>query len=204
MEWIGLSFLFGIALAMDCLALSITDGLVYQDLNEKKWRPFFIAGVFALGQGLFPLIGFLLGEAVSSYIDQFDHYIAFALLAIIGGKMLYEGIKGMVKPECAIARKFSVKEVCFQGVADSIDALAVGITLPTNIHVASGLGNYRTYVATVIIAVVTFIISLVGLFAGKSIAKLFKGKYEVSEVIGGSVLIILGTVIMVQGILALS
>ena len=108
MEWIALSFLFGIALAMDCLALSITDGLVYQDLNEKKWRPFFIAGVFALGQGLFPLIGFLLGEAVSSYIDQFDHYIAFALLAIIGGKMLYEGIKGMVKPECAIARKFSV------------------------------------------------------------------------------------------------
>lgn len=56
MEWLGLSFLFGIALAMDCLALSITDGLVYQDLDKKK--PFFIAMVFGLGQGLFPLLGF--------------------------------------------------------------------------------------------------------------------------------------------------
>jgi manganese efflux pump family protein len=202
MEWLWLSFVYGVALAMDCLALSITDGLVYQDLNVKKWRPFFIAGVFAFGQMIFPLAGFLLGETVSSYIDKFDHYIAFVLLAFIGGKMLYEGIKGMVHPEQAEPKQFTVKEVLFQGVADSIDALAVGITLPTNIHTATGYGNYRTYIAIAIIGVCTFLISLVGLFAGKSIAKLFKGKYEVSEVIGGSVLIILGIVIMVEGIMS--
>jgi putative Mn2+ efflux pump MntP len=204
MEWIALSILFGIALAMDCLALSITDGLVYCDLNDKKWRPFFIAGVFALGQGLFPLIGFLLGETVSEYIDRFDHYVAFALLAIIGGKMLYEGIRGMIKPEEVIPKRFSVKEVCLQGVADSIDALAVGITLPTNIHVAQGIDNYRTYVACAIIAAVTFLISLIGLFAGKRIARLFKGKYEISEVVGGAVLIVLGALIMTQGIIAVA
>jgi putative Mn2+ efflux pump MntP len=202
MEWLWLSFVYGLALSMDCLALSITDGLVYKDLAEKKRRSFFIAGVFAFGQALFPLLGFLLGEAVSSYIDKFDHYIAFALLAFIGGKMLYEGIRGMVKPEESQPKSFSVREVLVQGVADSIDALAVGITLPTNIHTASGYGNYRTYLAILIIGLVTFVISLVGLFAGKSIAKLFKGKYEISEVIGGSVLIILGTIIMVEGIIA--
>ena len=202
MDWLWLSVLYGVALAMDCLALSITDGLVYQDLNAKKWRPFFIAGVFALGQGLFPLIGFLLGSTVSSYIDKFDHYIAFILLAFIGGKMLYEGIKGMVKPEETLPKRFSVKEVCFQGVADSIDALAVGITLPVNINTFSSYSNYRIYVAIGIIAVVTFGISLIGLFAGKNIAKLFKGKYEVSEVLGGAVLIALGTVILVEGILS--
>jgi manganese efflux pump family protein len=204
MEWLWLSVVYGIALAMDCLALSITDGLVYQDLNKKKWQPFFIAGVFAFGQSLFPLIGFLLGETVSSYIDKFDHYIAFVLLGFIGGKMLYEGIKGMVHPEQAEPKQFTVKEVLFQGVADSIDALAVGITLPTNIHTATGYGNYRTYIAILIIGLMTFVISLIGLFAGKKIAKLFKGKYEVSEVIGGAVLIILGTVILVEGILALA
>jgi putative Mn2+ efflux pump MntP len=202
MDWLWLSFVYGVALAMDCLALSITDGLVYQDLNKKKWQPFFIAGVFALGQALFPLVGFLLGETVSAYIDKFDHYIAFGLLLFIGGKMLYEGIKGMVHPEQAEPKQFKVKDVLFQGVADSIDALAVGITLPTNLHTASGYDNYRIYIAIAIIGLVTFLISLVGLFAGKSIAKLFKGKYEVSEVIGGSVLIILGTVILVRGILA--
>jgi manganese efflux pump family protein len=202
MDWLWLSFVYGVALAMDCLALSITDGLVYQDLNQKKWRPFFIAGVFALGQSIFPLAGFLLGETVSSYIDKFDHYIAFVLLAFIGGKMLYEGIKGMVHPGEAEPKQFTVKEVLFQGVADSIDALAVGITLPTNIHTATGYGNYRTYIAIAIIGLCTFIISLIGLFAGKNIAKLFKGKYEVSEVIGGSVLIILGIVIMVEGIMS--
>jgi putative Mn2+ efflux pump MntP len=74
MEWIGYSFIYGVALAMDCLALSITDGLVYQDLGKK--RPFFIAGVFALGQVLFPLLGFLLGEAFARFIDSFDHWVA--------------------------------------------------------------------------------------------------------------------------------
>ena len=98
MEWIGLSFIYGIALAMDCLALSITDGLCFQNVSKRKY--FFIAGVFALGQFLFPLLGHFIGLIGQNYIqefDKYDHWIAFALLVFIGGKMLYEGIKGMAK-----------------------------------------------------------------------------------------------------------
>jgi putative Mn2+ efflux pump MntP len=195
MEWLGLAFLFGVALAMDCLALSITDGLVYQDLGRKK--PFFIAAVFGIMQGLFPLIGFLLGEAFSQWIDQYDHWIGFALLLIIGGKMLYEGIKGMVKPETSEPKKFSYGEVLLQGVADSIDALAVGITIRTNIHATA---DYQIYVTFGIIALCSFLISLVGLFAGKGINRILKGKYEVSEVIGATVLIVLAIVILLEGL----
>jgi putative Mn2+ efflux pump MntP len=200
MEWIGYSFIYGVALAMDCLALSITDGLVYQDLGKK--RPFFIAGVFALGQALFPLLGFLLGEAFARFIDSFDHWVAFILLGFIGGKMLYEGIKGMVKPEEKEPKNFSYKEVLVQGVADSIDALAVGITLPVNIHTVGGYDNYRIYIAIGIIGLMTFVISLLGLFAGKGINKLLKGRYEISEVLGGAVLVTLGTIILVNGLLS--
>jgi len=195
MEWLGLSFLFGIALAMDCLALSITDGLVYQDLDKKK--PFFIAMVFGLGQGLFPLLGFLLGEAFSKQMDAYDHWIGFGLLLLIGGKMLFEGIKGMVKPETRTPKNFSYGEVLLQGVADSIDALAVGITIRTNIHATA---DYQIYVAFAIIALCSFLISLVGLFMGKGINKLLKGKYEISEVLGGAVLVVLGTLSLLEGL----
>jgi putative Mn2+ efflux pump MntP len=199
MDWIGLSFLFGLALSMDCLALSITDGLVYQDLNKKK--TFFIAGVFGLGQGLFPLLGFLLGQTFAEQIDSFDHYIAFGLLLLIGGKMIFDGIKGMVKPELRTPKKFSYGEVLLQGVADSIDALAIGITIRMNVHATA---DYQIYVAFAIIAFCSFAISLVGLFAGKGINKLLKGKYEVSELIGGIVLVLLGTMLLLEGLNVIS
>lgn len=195
MEWLGLAFIFGIALSMDCLALSISDGLVYQDLDKKK--PFFIAGVFGLAQGLFPLIGFLLGEIIAAQIDAYDHWIAFALLVFIGAKMLYEGIKGCVKPETKAPKKFSYGEVLVQGVADSLDALAVGITIRTNIHATA---DYQIYVAFAIIAFCSFVISLIGLFAGKQVNKLLRGHYEVSEIIGGAVLIVLGVILLLEGL----
>ncbi len=195
MEWLGLSFVFGIALAMDCFALSISDGLVYQDLDKKK--PFFIAGVFGLAQGLFPLVGFLLGEALAKQIDKYDHWIAFVLLLIIGAKMIFEGTKGIVKPETREPKKFSYGEVLVQGVADSIDALAVGITIRTNIHATA---DYQVYVAFAIIAFCSFAISLIGLFSGKQINKLLKGKYEISEIIGGVILVVLGTLLLLEGL----
>jgi manganese efflux pump family protein len=195
MEWLWLSLIYGVALAMDCLALSITDGLVYQDLNKKK--DFFIAGVFSIGQGVFPLLGFLLGEAFSKQIDEYDHWIGFVLLLLIGLRMLFEGAKGIIRPEQRKPRSFSRKEVVIQGVADSIDALAVGITIRTNIHATA---DYQVYAAFAIIALVTFGVSLLGLFAGKGINRLLKGKYEISEAIGGIVLIVLGTLILCEGL----
>ena len=84
-----------------------------------------------------------------------------------------------------------------QGVADSIDALAVGITIHTNIHATA---NYQVYIAFAVIAFCSFTISLVGLFAGKQINKLLKGRYEISEIIGGEVLEILGTILLLEGL----
>jgi putative Mn2+ efflux pump MntP len=197
MDWIWLSFVYGVALAMDCLALSITDGLCFQKIEKRKY--FFIAGVFAFGQFIFPLIGHLIGYLGTKYVSWFgdyDHWIAFALLGFIGGKMLYEGIKGMVKPEESCPVAFTYKYVLFQGVADSIDALVVGVTIETNIHSTS---DWQNYVAFAIIGLMTFIISLLGLFAGKGINKLLKGKYEVSEVIGGVVLLTLAVLIVLEG-----
>ena len=199
MEWLGLSFIFGIALAMDCFALSVSDGLVYQDLDKKK--PFFIAGVFGLAQGLFPLAGFLLGEVIAKQIDKYDHWIAFALLLVIGGKMIFEGTKGIIKPETKEPKKFSYGEVLVQGVADSIDALAVGITIRTNIHATA---DYQIYLAFLIIAFCSFAISLIGLFSGKQINKLLKGKYEISEIVGGAILVLLGTLLLLEGLSVLA
>jgi manganese efflux pump family protein len=202
MEWIGLSFIYGIALAMDCLALSITDGLCYQNINKRKY--FFIAGVFALGQFLFPLLGHFIGLVGKTYIiefDKYDHWIAFVLLGFIGGKMLFEGIKGMVKPEESKPMEFTYRSVLFQGVADSIDALVVGVTIGANIHIeVTGIGDYRPYVAFAIIGFMTFVISLIGLFAGKGISKLLKGRYELSEVLGGVVLVVLAVLILLEGL----
>jgi manganese efflux pump family protein len=195
MEWFWLSLVFGLALSMDCLALAIIDGLTYSDLDKKK--SFFIAAVFAIGQGLFPLIGFALGQAFSSWIDEYDHWIAFVLLLAIGGKMSFEGIKGIIKPEEKTTKKFSYGEAIVQGVADSIDALAIGITIRTNIHATA---DYQVFVAFGIIALVTFIVAIFGLMAGKKIDKLLKGRDEASQLLGGMVLIALGTLILLEGL----
>jgi manganese efflux pump family protein len=196
-DWIWLSFIYGIALAMDCLALSITDGLCFENIDKKKY--FFIAGVFAFGQFLFPLIGHLiglLGQTYTDWFDDYDHWIAFALLLFIGGKMLIEGLRGVIKPEERKPLAFSYHYVLFQGVADSIDALVVGVTIEANVHTTA---DWQTYIAFAIIGLMTFLISLIGLFAGKGISKLLKGRYEISEVIGGVVLCVLAVLIVLEG-----
>ena len=180
---------------MDCFALSLSDGLAYQDINKK--RGLFIAAVFGIMQGLMPMLGYLLGTTFAEFIDSFDHYISFGLLAIIGGKMIYEGIKDTVKPEEAEARNFKVGEVLLQGVADSIDALAVGITLGTAIKATA---TYQIWVAIGVIAAMSFLISLLGLGLGKWINKLLKGRYHIAEIIGGAILVGLGVYLLLDGL----
>lgn len=187
--------LFGVALAMDAFAVSVTDGLIYSDINKKK--SFFIAGVFAFMQALMPLIGFFAIELVTYLVGETGGieagrilsivvtWVAFALLLFIGGKMFIEGIKEIRKPqEEKESKKFSIKEVLIMGVATAIDALAVGVSL----H--SGISTINTiWLHVAIIMVITFVICLIGLFLSSFFMKLFKGKYEVTEVIGGIILI---------------
>ena len=189
--------LLGIALAMDAFAVSITDGLVYKDINKKKI--FFIAGTFGLMQGIMPCIGYFVVELISKIvgssgsttaIDVFGiiiTWVSFGLLLFIGVKMLIEGIVEIRKPiEDKKEKLFSVKEVLVMGVATAIDAMAVGVTLHAGLST-----NATIWVHISIICVITFGISLIGLFLGKQILKLFKGKTEISVIVGGAILILL-------------
>ncbi|MBO7573342.1 MAG: manganese efflux pump [Bacilli bacterium] len=196
--------LFGIALAMDAFAVSITDGLIYSDINKKKI--FFIAATFGIMQALMPVIGFFAVEIVSLIVGNSGSvqaikvftivvtWLSFGLLILIGLKMLIEGIIEIRKPvEEKKPKLFSIKEVLIMGVATAIDALAVGVSL----H--AGLSTSVTiWLHVSIICVITFAISLAGLFLGKQILKLLKGKTEITVIIGGCILILLAVWVIVS------
>lgn len=189
--------LIGVSLAMDAFAVSITDGVCYQNLNKKKGAT--IPITFAVFQMGMPLIGFFVGALFMQYVDAFDHYISFGLLLVIGGKMILDGIKGArFKEEEVKAKKFSYSEVLLQGVATSIDALAVGLTLNSmmeNVYFA------WVFLMTGLIGIITFIIALVGLIIGVKLGRLFKSKAFIAEIIGGVVLIGISIKILVEGLL---
>lgn len=206
MTWIILLqiILLGVALSMDAFAVSITDGLMYTDINKRK--SFFIAGVFGVMQGLMPLIGYWLVEMVEVIVGETAGasagtvmakvvtWVAFGLLVFIGGKMIIEGIIELRKPvEEKEVKKFSYKEVLVFGVATSIDALGTGVAL----H--SGLSDNGTiFLHAFIIIAITFGICLIGLFLGNKITKFLKGKNEITVIIGGVILLLLAIWIIVS------
>ena len=196
-EIIAKIILFGIALAMDAFAVSITDGLIYSDINKKK--SFFIAATFGIMQALMPVIGFFAVEIISLIVGNSGSaqavkiftivvtWVSFGLLVLIALKMLIEGIIEIRKPvEEKKTKLFSIKEVLIMGVVTAIDALAVGVSLHAGLST-----NVTIWLHVSIICVITFAISLIGLFLGKQILKLLKGKTEISVIIGGCILICL-------------
>ena len=203
-EIINQKILLGVALSMDAFAISVTYGLVYQDITKK--RALFIALVFGVMQGLMPLIGYWLVELVEIIVGAtagasagntmalIVTWLAFVLLLFIGGKMLFEGVKELRnKEENKEPKTFSIKEVLLFGVATSIDALGSGVAL----H--SGLSNNGTvFLHVSIIICITFAISLVGVLLGSKIEKLFKGKTEITSIIGGCILILLAVWIVLS------
>ena len=206
MSWqtiIAIIFL-GLGLSADAFSVALTDGLTYTDINKKK--SFFIAGVFGFMQALMPLIGFWLvelaeliagsaaGEKAGQIAAKVVVWLAFVLLLFIGFKMLIESIVELRKPqEEKKERKFSFKEVIFYGFVTAVDALAAGVAM----H--AGMSNTMTvWLHVAIILVMTFSISLVGLFLGKQIMKLLKGKYEIADIIGGIILILLAVWVLLS------
>ena len=196
--------LLGIAVSMDAFAVSVTDGLIYKDITTK--RKIFIASTFAIMQGLMPLIGYYLVELVSVIVGETAGqsagrilsivvtWLAFGLLLIIGGHMIYEGSKDLTHPE--VGKKeilFSYKEVLLFGIATSIDALGVGVALHAGLS-----NNYSIFLHIGIIAVITFVICLIGVFLGNTVTKLFKGKHEITVIIGGVILLLLAIWIVVS------
>lgn len=200
--------LFGVALAMDAFAVSVTDGLTYEDIDRKK--SVFIAATFGVMQALMPLFGFFAIELVTFLVGETAGarageilgivitWVSFALLTFIGGKMLIEGIRDVKHPETREKKKFSVKEVLIMGVATAIDAMAVGITLHAGLSTTTTVWLHVT-----IIMSITFVISLLGVFLGNFFVKLFKGKYELTVVFGGAILLLLAVWVVLSHYLAL-
>lgn len=188
--------LFGIALSMDAFAVAVADGLVYSDINKK--RSIFIAFIFGLMQAAMPLIGYWLVELVTIIVDKESGeaagevmslivtWLAFALLVYIGLKMLIEAINNLKKKEEKKIKTFSIKEVFFFSVATAIDALATGVAFHAGIS-----SNLTIWLHASIIMLITFDLSLIGVVLASKIQKLFKGRYEITSIIGGSILIVL-------------
>ena len=179
-------FLIGVGLSMDAFAVAICQGLCMPKLN---WRHAGVIALFFGGfQALMPLIGWLLGSQFESYITNIDHWIAFILLAFIGGKMLLEAVKPEEDVEIEqMDPPLDIKEMFLLAVATSIDALAVGITF--------AFLDYPIVEAISIIGITTFIISVGGVYVGNFFGNKYKNKAEFA---GGLILVLIGLRILLS------
>lgn len=180
-----------IGLAMDAFAVSVSNGATTKNLKLSyalKLSLFF--GGFQL---LMPIVGWLVGKAGESFISKVDHWIAFILLAFIGGKMIIDYIKERKKEINAEKKnELSNKTIFMLAIATSIDALATGIILPS----AVGASTFELmFVAVIVIGVLTFIICMAGVYLGKMFGVLLSRH---STLFGGTVLIIIGGKILIE------
>jgi len=193
MEWSFVfllnSVLLGVGLAMDAFSVSLANGLNEPEMNKGKMSG--IAGVFAGFQAAMPMIGWICVHTILQYFKVFEKlipWIALILLAYIGGKMLWDGIKGEADTEEAV--KLGFKALMVQGVATSIDALSVGFTI-------AEYGLLMAIVCALIIALVTFFICMAGLNIGKKFGTKLAGK---ATILGGIILIGIGLEIFIKGV----
>ena len=181
-------FLIGVGLSMDAFAVSICKGLNMKKINYK--HALIIGGFFGGFQALMPLLGWALGSKFEQYIESVDHWIAFILLAFIGGKMVYESIKGGDDDEESSHQdKLDIKELFMLAVATSIDALAVGVTFAfLEVSILSSI---------TLIGITTFVISVGGVVIGNRFGSKYKNKAEIA---GGMILILIGLKILIEGV----
>lgn len=175
----------GIALSMDAFAVSIGKGLSVQKVQAKHCL---ICGAWFGGfQALMPLLGFLLASTFAEYIRQYDHWIAFVLLALIGANMIREVFSDEEEKTDA---SFSVKTMLLLAVATSIDALATGVSFAVT--------DTNIWLAISIIGATTFLFSA----AGVKVGSIFGSKYQSkAELLGGVILILIGIKILVEHLL---
>ncbi len=182
MEFI-IIFFIALALAMDAFAVSLAYGsAVIQHTPENTFK---VAGFFGGFQAVMPLLGWFLGERFLSYISGFDHWVAFFLLVLVSGRMIYEAfkeseLKGWFEP-----MKFGI--LLGLSVAVSIDALITGISF--------SFLRVSVFLAVLIIGIVTFSLSLIGIYAGRSLGQRFR---RWARFFGGIMLIVIATKILIE------
>ena len=182
-------WLLAIGLAMDCFAVSIASGII---LKRTRWKPMLImAFTFGLFQAIMPFIGWMFAKSFSHFIESIDHWIAFAILAFLGGRMIWESFKE--EECCQLFNPTSLKVVFTMAVATSIDALAIGISFAF-----LGVQSYHAILSPIlIIGLVSFVMSLIGLLfgiqCGCGIARKLK-----AELWGGIILVLIGLKILIR------
>ncbi len=184
------SVLLGVGLAMDAFSVSMANGL--NEPNMKKRKGIFIAFVFGAFQAIMPMTGWVCVHTIVETFKAFEKFIpwiALILLAYIGGKMIKEGLSSEEEEE-EKEKSLSHSDLFIQGVATSIDALSVGFTI-SNYNLVMALS------ASLIIALVTFIICLVGVKIGKTAGTKLSNK---AQLLGGTILILIGLEIFITGV----
>lgn len=184
------SILLGTGLAMDAFSVSMVNGLKESEMPLRKMN--LIAGVYAFFQFAMPMTGWICVHTILTYFKKFETFIpwiALILLLYIGGKMLIEGIR-KTEEDTADNSALTFSTLIIQGIATSIDALSVGFTI----------ANYALLMAVIcslIIAAVTYIISITGIVIGKKVGTKLSSK---ASVLGGVILIAIGIEIFIKGI----
>jgi len=174
-------FILAVGLSMDAFAISICKGLSVPKIEKKH---LIITGLwFGGAQAVMPLVGYALGTGFQSFIEQFDHWIAFALLGIIGVGMIKES-----REECkCLDSSFSPKVMLPLAIADSIDALAAGVTF--------AFLKINIFPAVVLIGITTFVFSAAGVRLGNKFGAKYRSRAELT---GGIILILMGTKILLE------
>ena len=178
------ALILSLALCVDSLVVSATTAFK----SKMLWRQgLLMAVVFGLCQGFFPLAGALIGDVARAFIEAVDHWVAFGLLAFIGGRMVVEGIRG--KDEEEKQRPLNIGTMFLLGIATSIDAFAVGIGLGLDMPMDEVLW------VVAMIAAVTVIVSVIGVFLGN---RRIPVPERTANIIAGVVLVGLGVKILLE------
>lgn len=177
--------LIGVSLSMDAFAISVCSGLKMKRVNYGQGAV--IALFFGGFQAIMPALGWMLGHAFAAYVDKYDQYIAFALLAFLGGRMIYDAISGGEQADIA---GVDLKSLFAMAFATSVDALAVGVTfgMDPEVNIVS---------AALIIGLTTFIICMAGVVIGSVFGARWKNRAQIA---GGVMLILVGLKILLEGL----
>lgn len=174
-------FIIALGLAMDAFAVSVSSGVIIHKLHLRHAMR--IAAFFGGFQALMPYIGWQVGRFAADHIKAYDHWVAFVILAAIGGKMIYEAKWGDEEKERP--DPLNLKVLLILAIATSIDALAVGVTFSCL--------NMTIVAPIIIIGLVTFLTSLAGVYIGDYCGNIFGDKLEI---FGGLILIGIGAKIL--------
>ncbi len=176
--------LLAVALSCDCAAISVANGARCAKIAPR--RALLFACIYGAAQAVMPLLGYLLGVGFVRFIERFDHFVAFGILAFLGAKMVREGLAGAGEGgECTL--DISAKELALGAIATSIDALAVGVTF--------AFGEVNVWLNAAVIGAVCVAMS----FGATYVGRLFGERYKARALVAGGVILIgIGTKILLS------